>query len=151
MKIVENVFHDELLEIFEGNNHNFVHDKDSIFDENKLKVVCVEDGHAIGYLVLYLKNDFIQQKNFSIDYTVESNAAYFWQCITKEGFEGKGVQSKIFEYTLKKFGNYIFYSVVDIKNSPSLNLHKKFNFKEVAQFPRSCDGEIHTYLLMRHE
>lgn len=150
MIILENVLLDELLEIFNENNQQYVSDKASIFDKTFLKVVAVENGYAIGYMVLYFGDDFIQKEKYPLKYPVEKNSAYIWHCITKKGYEGKGVQSTIFEYILKKYNKFNFYSVVDVSNMPSLHLHKNFNFKIVANFDKEYDGEMCSYNLMKH-
>ena len=61
MKILENVLNEELGQIFDENNQNFVSDRNCLFDDNFLKLVAIEDDHAVAFITLYIGSDFIQK------------------------------------------------------------------------------------------
>ena len=148
MIIKENFLLSELENIFEGNNQNFICDKDCIFDDTFLKVVAVESGHAVGYAVVYIGNDFIQKENYPLDLTIKKNSAYIWNCVTKKGFENKGIQTEIFNYIKNKFSHLDIYSVIDITNIPTTRLHNKIGFKEVVNFSKKHKGVLAHYKLL---
>lgn len=109
--------------------------------------MAVDDGLAIGYLVVYIGNDFIEKEDYPIKLKLKENAVYIWHCITRQGYENKGVQSFLFEFVTKNYRDYDIYSVVDEENAPSLHLHKEFGFKEMLRFQKQYDGETEKYIL----
>ena len=80
---------------------------------------------------------------------MEKDLLYIWQCVTKKGHEGKGIQSQIFDFITNKFKNLPMYSVVDMNNIPSLKLHKKFGFGEVLKFDKNFHGRQCEFLVLK--
>lgn len=149
MKIEENIKKDELLKIFDENNCGYVADKNCLTDDDFLKVVAVENDEAVGYAVVYFCNDFLKREGFEVDIILEKDLLYIWQCVTKKGHEGKGVQSQIFKFISNKFKNLPMYSVVDKDNISSLKLHKKFGFGEVSTFDKNFHGRQCEFLVLK--
>lgn len=149
MEIKENVLLDELIVIFDENNQNYITDKKCIYDSNFLKVVAVEDCHAIGYAVLYFGNDFLEVEGFPVRLEVEDKSAYIWNCVSKRGCENKGIMTAIFTYFTKKFSDYAIYSVVDVLNAPSRRLHNKIGFEYVTSFEKEFTGELCKFDLLK--
>ena len=149
MEIKENVLLNELSFIFDENNQNYITDKKCINDETFLKVVAVEDGHALGYAVLYFGKDFLEKEDFPIRVKVDNKCAYIWNCVTKRGFESRGVQSYIFKYFTERFGDYDIYSVVDVLNKPSQRLHEKFGFEKIGYFEKVFVDELCKFDLLK--
>ena len=134
MLIKENANLEELEEIFEGNNQGYIKDKKCIFDDKYLKCVALEEDKPVGYAVIYFENDFIEKEGWVIDVEINGKMAYVWNCITKKGYEKRGVQTAIFKYFTEKFSDRDIYSAVDYTNNPSMALHKKMGFIPLKDF-----------------
>jgi len=134
MIIEENVNLEELEEIFEGNNQGYIKDKKCIFDDKYLKCVAMDNDNPVGYAVLYFENDFIEKEGWVIDVEITGKMAYVWNCITKKGYEKRGIQTAIFKYFTDKFADRDIYSAVDYTNIPSMTLHKKMGFEPLKDF-----------------
>lgn len=140
---------DQLAAIFDENNQNYVSDRDCLFDDNFLKLVAVENDEAIGYLVAYLGKDFIEKEDYPIKLNFDRDVIYIWNGITKKGFEGRGVQTKLLNYLFKEYPDYDIYSVVDQNNEASIRLHSKMKFEKILNFDKEYDGELEHYCLQR--
>ena len=150
MEIIKNVFIPELLKIFNENNQNYISDKDCLFDDDFLKLVAIENGEAIGYLVAYFGEDFVKKEDYPININFKNDVIYIWNGVTKKGFEGKGVQTKLLEYLFKEYPSYDIYSVVDQNNIASNKLHDKMKFVKILSFEKEYDGKLeHFYLFKR--
>ena len=148
MIIKENVLLSELNIIFDENNQNYISDKECIFNNKFLKIVAVENGRAIGYAMVYFGDDFIEKEDYPLDLKIRKNSAYIWNCVTKKGYENKGIQTNIFNYIKNKFSHFDIYSVVDITNLPTMKLHDKVGFKEIISFSKQYDGILEHYKLL---
>jgi hypothetical protein len=151
MDIKENIHLDKLINIFDDNNSGYVADKNCLTDDNFLKIVAIEKDEVLGYAVVYPGNDFLQKEGFKVDVELEENLLYIWQCVTKKIHEGKGVQSRIFEYITSNYDQLPIYSVVDNNNIASIKLHNKFKFKDVCQFKKNFHGRDCLFSLLKRE
>jgi len=149
MKILENVLNEELGQIFDENNQNYVSDRECLFDDNFLKLVVVEDGHAVAFMTLYIGEDFIEKEEYPIKLNVKKKSIYVWNGITKKGYEGKGYQTKLMDYMKKKFVDYDIYNVVDISNKASNHVCEKAGFKKILTFNKEYDGVIENFVLYK--
>ena len=151
MEIKVNILLDDLIEIFDGNNQSFVCDKNCIKNDEFLKIVAVIDGVAVGYAVLYQGNDFLEREGFPFKANIKGENIYVWHCITRNGFENKGVQTEIYNYFTNKFKDCDIYSVVDEVNIPSIKLHNKFNFKVVGTFEKFYSNKLCKFNLLKRD
>ena len=149
MEILENVLSEELGQIFDENNQNFVSDRDCLFDDNFLKLVAVENGHAVAFMTLYIGSDFIEKEEYPIKLNVKDKSVYIWNGITKIGCEGKGYQSKLMQYMKNKFYDYDIYNVVDISNKASNHVCKKAGFRRILNFSKEYDGILENFVLYK--
>ncbi len=132
--IQENVLTEELKEIFDNNNKEYVSDKKAIYTD-MLKVVYVENNHALGYAVVYEGNDFLEKEKFMVNVQdIPKDSVYIWQIVTKKGYEGRGIATEIITYITNKFENRNIYSCVDVTNIPSLKCHEKCGFSIICSF-----------------
>ncbi len=149
MEILENVLSEELGQIFDENNQNFVSDRECLFNDNFLKLVAVENGHAVAFLTLYIGSDFIEKEEYPIKLNMKEKSVYIWNGITKKDYEGKGYQTQLMKYTKNKFHNYDIYNVVDITNSTSNHICKKIGFKKILNFEKEYDGILEKFILYK--
>ena len=149
MEILENGLSEELGQIFDENNQNFVSDRDCLFDDNFLKLVAVENGHAVAFMTLYVGADFIEREEYPIKLNVKEKSVYVWNGITKKGCEGKGYQSQLMQYMKNKFYDYDIYNVVDISNKASNHVCEKSGFKKILNFSKEYNGAIENFALYK--
>lgn len=149
--IVEDQYREQLLNIFDENNQKYISDRNAV-KRGFLNVVYVEDNIALGYAVVYLKNDFCQKEDFPIAIdNIKDNSIYIWQMATKKGFQNRGIGTKIIEYLTEKFRDRDIYSVIDITNFGSMKIHKKCGFIEIQKFDKKYNGKNNHFILMLKE
>ncbi len=142
--IVENKYLEEIRKIWEDNNSGYISkDSNEILIKNNdiLKIVYLEDKVPAGYVGIYTKNDFCSVEGYPDKIDKNDKVVYIWEIIIDKKFAGKGIASKLIEYVLNKYKNYKVYSCINKNNTPSLNLHKKYGFKDAYQFKDEKDKE----------
>ena len=149
MKICENVLLEQLEEIFDENHQNNITDKKCINNDNFLKIVANKNDYALGYAVIRFGNDFIEAEQLPLDMEIEGNSVYIWNCITRKGYENQGVMSAIFKHLTQKFSDYDIYSIVDVLNPPSIQIHKKFGFAFIKEFEKTHAGKLKCFYLTK--
>lgn len=148
-EIKENYKLEELKQIFDENNQNFVFDKDSITDDTYIKYVCTENDIPLGYLVLYPHSDFAEYDDYDINVDIPKNSIYIWHIVTKKGYERHGVARSLIDYLKRKYSKYNIYSIVDQNNDNSNKLHKALGFEKVETFKKAYKETLDTYTLVR--
>lgn len=138
-----------LIEIFNENNQGFVYDKNSITSPEFIRYVCTKNDEAVGYLVLYPKNDFVSKESFDINVSIPKNSIYIWHIITKKGCERKGVAKTLINYIKREFGNFNIYSIIDDNNIKSKRLHESLGFLPVVKFKKRYKDTLDNYTLVK--
>lgn len=140
---------DDIEKIWQENNKGYVGyncNQRSLKDKDMLKVVYVNENQVFGYAVLYFKKDFCELENYPNKLKdIPNKVIYIWEIITDKNHIKKGVAIKIFKYIKEKYQGYTIYSCIDLTNIPSLNLHKKMNFKIEYYFE---DERNNKYVMM---
>lgn len=148
--ILENVYLEELRDIFDNNNKNYVSDETAIQNIEMLKVVYVQDDIPIGYAVVYFGKDFIQKEEYNIKIdNMKEKTAYIWQIITKKEFENRGIATEIINYIVNKYNDYDIYSSIDVTNIPSLKCHEKCGFTRLMKFSKTYNNKIEEFYIFK--
>jgi len=148
-KLEINTRYSELEAIFDGNHQNYIKDKSAIRKRNFDKLVCVCNGEAVGYLVLYHKPDFVKREGFSakLDYTPVENCVYIWHICTRKDFQGKGAAGFLIEQIKKVFSDKVIYSITDMQNVATTRIHEKAGFIALKTFEAVKWGKEAVYRL----
>ena len=108
--IVENQYTEQLIDIFDNNNQNYVSDREET-QNGFLNVVYVENDTPLGYGVVYFGKDFCEREEYPIRLdNIKDDSIYISQTVTKKGFENKGIGTAITKYIVDKFSDrqYIY-------------------------------------------
>lgn len=144
--IVENRYLDELLDIFDNNNKNYVVDRTA--SQRMPVVVYVKDEEPVGYGVVYIGKDFCEQEEYPI--TIEEakdDSVYIWQLVTKQGFENQGIATSIVRYITEKYKDHDIYVSVNINNYASMKCQCKCGFVPIKAF----DDNGKTHIILKKE
>lgn len=145
----ENVFLEQLEQIFEENKNSNVYDKTCLYDNKFLKIVCVFSSIPIGYVAVYPYADFLQKESIQAQIKIEPNAVYLWHIAVKKAFEGKGVASALLEEVIQRYSARPIYSVMEEMNTATIMLHTRAGFKPFAKFKKIYEGQQVNLLLMK--
>lgn len=147
--IIENQYFDEIEKLWKDNNNGYIpyeSNKTALKDDEMLKLVYEENGTIMGYCIVYLKKDFCEVEGYpnKIE-NMPNKVGYIWEIVSDKNHSGKGVATKMLEYVKEKFKGYTFYSCVDLRNTPSLNLNMKNGFEIIYEFEKK-DNTKHAIL-----
>ena len=149
--ILENVYTEELVEIFDSNSENYIYDRNAS-RRNFLNIVYVEDDTPLGYAVIYSGLDFCEQEELPIKLdNIKENSVYIWHMVTKKGYEGKGIGSSLIKYITEKFYDFDIYSIVDKKNKRSMGIHLNHGFIPMIEVKKKDKEKNVNYCLLKHE
>lgn len=151
MIIKENVFLEEIEKIFDENNKGYVADKTCIYKDEFLKLVAIENDTVLGYVALRFGKSFVEEEGIPLNLELPDNCIYVWSCITKKGYENKGIMSYLFDYFINKYSNNDFYSIININNISSIKLHQKFNFELIEQFTMMHNNKYRQFHLAKRK
>lgn len=146
MKILENKYLEQIEKILKENHQKYlsVNGQSRAKELNLQRYCLVEKDEVLGYITIYIGADFLEKENFPLSLNdISKDVVYIWSINTKKGYEGKGVASKLIEYTCDKFKNSNIYSCIDITNHVSMKIHSKYGFIPVEYFLH----KEHRYLL----
>lgn len=141
-KLEVNTRFDELEAIFDGNNQGFIADRASIRRDDCEKLVCVFDGKAVGYIVIYHGNGWIEKEKFPLKFKPHADCIYLWATCTKQEWQGKGVATFLLKYTKEKYVDKAIYAAVNQNNQASISILKRANFKQILSFETAKNSPI---------
>jgi ribosomal protein S18 acetylase RimI-like enzyme len=149
--IVKNKYVDQLTEIFDNNNQNYVSDRSAISNDRMDKIVYVLNNKPVGYAVLYKGVDFCQKEKYPIIIKdTDKNSIYIWHMVIHKDFSGHGIGTKILKYIIKNNSNSDIYSCVDVLNIASIKCHKKAGFKQFDIFSKKYNNKVDIYKFLKH-
>lgn len=149
MIIRENIYLEELEKIFDSNNKGYVADKTCIYKDKFLKLVAIEENIVLGYVTLMFGDGFIEEEGIPLNLQVNDKCVYIWSCITKKGYENRGVMSYLFDYIIDKYSDNDFYSIIEVNNINSIKLHQKFNFELIEEFSMMHNNKYKKFYLTK--
>lgn len=136
--IIENNNYEDIRELYINNNEGYISKQSNeygIQDEHMLKLVCIEENIAKGYVIICFDKNFCELEKYPNKIKdIPSKVAYIWAIITGREYVGKGIGSKLLKYAIEKFNDYTFYSCIEEENIASIKLHEKFGFKRIYKF-----------------
>jgi len=149
--IIKNQYIDQLTEIFDDNNQNFVFDRRSINDRSMDKIVYVVDERPVAYVITYKGADFCQKEGYPVIIKgVNKNSIYIWHMIVRKEFSGRGIGTEMLNYIIKNNSDSDIYSCVDINNIASMKCHEKAGFRQFNTFSKEHYGKIGVYAFLCH-